>query len=150
MRALLLTLLYVWVTSVVGAGSFNGLTPLGWFQVVAVWILSRDTLAKNRPRVVTQILGILVLTVLLNLQNTFTDESCSQRNNLAQRQALNLKPSLWSFWKLKKCIISSVFDWLGSSDYWTKGGLLLDHKYLFSQCDTLLLIKWNLIMTSIR
>lgn len=79
MRALLLTLLCVWVTSVVGAGSFSVLTPLGWFQLVVVWILSRDTSAKNRPRIVRQILGIVVLTVLLNLKNTFTDESCNQR-----------------------------------------------------------------------
>lgn len=71
MRALLLTLLYVGVTAVVGAGSFTGLTPLGWFQLVAVWILSRDTLAKTTLRIVGQILGILVLTVLLNLQNTY-------------------------------------------------------------------------------
>lgn len=91
MRALLLTLLYVWVTSVVDAGSFSSLTPLGWVQLVAVWILSRDTLAKNRLRIVTQILGILVLTLLLNLQNIFTDESCSQRKKSCTETSLEYK-----------------------------------------------------------
>lgn len=41
---------------------------------------------KTDQGTVGQILGILALIVLLNLQNTFTDESVVKESNLAQRQ----------------------------------------------------------------
>jgi len=57
--------------------------------MVAV-ILSRDVLAKltNRLRIVRQILGILLLIVLLNPQNTLIGQSCVQRNQSCTETSL--------------------------------------------------------------
>lgn len=149
------------VTFVVGAVSISWLTPLGCFQLMVVVILCRDVSeVTNRLRIVRQILAILLLIVLLNPKIFSLVNSTFRGNNLAQKQPLNINSYFLVILKTQYiyhliCLWLTRFKWLLNKRYvqfdpWFHCGLFLGNKYLFFQCDILLLIKWKLFLSSIK